>query len=54
MKNYLCANRTMLLPARVALCAGVGTALTVSNGLATGAAIAAGLFIALLPRRQQG
>ena len=53
MKNQLCANRPMSLAARVALCVGIGAALMVSIDLATGIAVAGGLFIALLPRGQQ-
>ncbi len=40
----------MSLAARVALCVGIGSALMVSVDLATGIAVAGGLFIALLPR----
>ncbi len=46
-----CTHQSPLSPAaRVALCVGIGTALMVSVNLATGIAVAGGLFIALLPR----
>jgi len=43
-------NETKLLlplPVRIALCVGIGTALTASNGAAVGIAVAAGLYFAL-------
>ncbi len=45
-----CHRHSLALPVRVALCLGLGAALAASNDLATGVAVAGGLFIALLPR----
>jgi ABC-type protease/lipase transport system fused ATPase/permease subunit len=42
-------NRPLSLAARVALCIGLGASLAVSNDLATGVAVAGGLFLALTP-----
>lgn len=51
MKHLCPSNSSMSLAARTAVCVGIGTALMVSVNLATGAAVAGGLFIALLPRK---
>jgi hypothetical protein len=40
------ARCSMSAPARLALCAGLGAALSVSNDPATGMAVAAGLWLA--------
>jgi hypothetical protein len=47
MKTKSPVCRPLSLPARLALCVGLGTALTASNGLPVGVAVAAGLFVAL-------
>ena len=50
--KHLCKTRPSLsLAARTAVCTGIGTALMVSVNPATGIAVAAGLFLALLPRK---
>ena len=47
-------NRPFSMGARVALCLGIGASLAVSNDLATGIAVAGGLFIALTPTAKRG
>jgi hypothetical protein len=52
MNHKPTAKHSMPLAARLALCVGIGTALTVSTGAAVGIAVAAGLYLALtLPSR---
>ncbi len=50
MKPTCTHQSSLSLGARVALCIGIGAALMVSVNLATGIAVAGGLYIALLPR----
>ena len=40
-------SRPLSLPVRIALCAAIGSSLAVSNDLATGIAMAGGLFAAM-------
>ena len=41
------STRPLSLPVRLALCTAIGTSLAVSNDLATGIALAGGLFVVL-------
>ncbi len=52
MKNLCKSSSSMSLAARTAVCIGIGTALMASVNLLTGIAVAGGLFIALLPRKE--
>jgi hypothetical protein len=50
MKNQNQTERALPLGVRIAMCAAIGTALSVSVSPAIGIAIAGGLFAALMPR----
>ncbi len=47
------SRHSLSLGARVALCVGIGAALMASVDLATGIAVAGGLYLALLPRSRR-
>ena len=52
MNQNKATKQIMPLAVRIALCVGIGAALTASNGAAVGIAVAAGLYLAVsIPRR---
>jgi hypothetical protein len=53
MNNQNETKRALPLGVRVAMCLAIGAALTASLNLATGIAIAGGLFAALMPARRR-
>jgi len=47
MNQNKASRQVLPLAVRIALCVGIGAALTASNGAAVGIAVAAGLYFAL-------